>query len=199
MRYLAALAVLALCLPVSSAAWTRPASITEVVRWLSMRDDVYAKCLTKRDVESDPIILTGASAYVSGTYDTHGRWRPNNHTVIAPPLCHDFLALQRGRAEGRNAHDLAFAVLVVTHESGHLRDWDRASLDSESESSTERWALRHFYAVARRIGLTHDAAIFLLGYAVKVHRLLPPSYKAGNCKWPRVEGGRLVNCGAPVP
>lgn len=194
-RLAALVAAFLFCLSPSASAWNSHASINEVASWLAMRP-VSAKCLNKWESEKDFVISSGAAAYVEGMYDVTGRWRPSREMVVAFPICNWFVAMARGDASGYSAPQVAFAVLVVTHESGHLRDWRRATLVSSDEASTQRWALRHVYAVSRRIGLSHDAAVLVLRYAVLFHRDLPPAYHANNCRRPWVDAaGLLRDCG----
>lgn len=169
--------------------------MAEVASWLAMRP-VYVRCANNWEAQRDPYILNGAAAYVRGEFSEHGRWIPGDHAVVAPPHCDEFMAIARAQSDGYEIDDLAFAVLVLTHESGHLRGWRRATLDSESEASTERWALRHVYAVARRIGLSHAAAAVVLWYAAEIHKQMSPSYLADDCRKPYVTPeGRLAGCG----
>lgn len=198
-RLLAVLTVALACLIAPNAgAWNQYASIDEVATWLAMRP-VTAKCLNKWESDRDFVIaVEGAAAYVEGFYDQGGTWLPDDHMVVATPICKQFAALASGDTEGYDFAELAFSVLVVTHESGHLRGWRKKTLTSDSESSTERWALRHIYAVSRHIGLSPEAAVLVLRFTVQAHRDLPEQYHAWNCKLPYVdEEGRLQKCGAP--
>ncbi len=181
----------ALILPPSTTAWTKPKTMAEVASWLAMRP-VYAKCLNRWEAARDfTIVFQDAAAYVE--YGT-------DFMVVAPPICEWFAALARGELYDYGVSDVqaAWSVLVLTHESGHLRDWNKATLNSMDEASTERWAMRHVYAVFSRLGLTHDRSIALLSIVAEIHRSMPDEYRAGDCRWPRVENDRLVGCGPPV-
>ena len=158
---------------------------------------VYAKCLNAWESSKDFVVAgEQAAAYVEGFYEQDGRWHPDDHMNVAHPICRWFVALARGDARGLDMRDVAFSVLVVTHESGHLRGWDKRTLVSDSEASTQRWALRHVYAVAKRIGLSNAAAVLVLRYAVQSHMRLPAAYHAADCQRPYVTPeGRLEGCG----
>ena len=196
LRLAAIAALIALTLAPSSSAWNKYATLDEVASWLAMRP-VYAQCLNKWESERDFVILIeGAAAYVDGMFEQDGRWHPDDHMVVAYPICTWFNGLARGDADGFSANDVAFSVLVVVHESGHLRGWNRKTLVSDDEASTERWALRHVYAVAKRIGLSDEAAVFVLREAVVFHKRLPEEYHAEDCVKPYVDAaGVLRRCG----
>jgi hypothetical protein len=187
-----ALVLLALLIFASSAhAWGRFDKLDETASWLAMRD-VHVHCLTPKEGEADPAISAwGASAYVEGWVDRHGAWHPYNYTTFAPGLCEQVMAVVRGDLTTFSIPDLAWAVLVITHESGHLRGhrW------SAYEDKTQNWALRHFVPTAVHLGLDEATArSLLLPEAVKWHLSMPPEYRGPGCMKPKVVDGFLKGC-----
>lgn len=198
-RRLLAIILIALAAAVPLGASTKHPLINDTLSWLAMRS-VTGRCLSAAENKVDPLISKGVTAYVQGYYTFPDlRWHPEDEAVFAWPVCRDFIDLSNMDVEGRSVVQLAWAVLAITHESGHLRDWNKKTLTSESEASTERWALRHVYAVSRRIGLDHVSSVLILRYAVKLHREeLSYKYKHQTCKFPFVDvEGILRNCYIP--
>lgn len=143
--------------------------------------DVSVRCQTPAESASDVHILLGASAYVPGYLDARGRWHPDDYTVFAHGLCETLDAIIADDATGYSLDDLAWAVLVLTHESGHLRG-HRWSAD---EAKTECWAIRHVGYVAHRLGIVDEAARRLfVAQAVRIHRSLSAEYRLAGCRLP---------------
>lgn len=114
----------------------------------------------------------GVLGYVKGWRDKHRRWHPGKHAVLRFGLCEAILHPEKWTTE-----ETALAVLVLTHESGHLRG-HRWSAD---EAKTECWAIRHFRYVATRLGLDANK---LYPHALRFHLLLPPEYWLYGCVVP---------------
>lgn len=194
-----ALACLLFLLAEPAYGWKRYGPLDSTASWLANGRKVHVRCLTPEESATDWVILSGASAYVEGQekpWNEQGRWRPKRFTVFAHGICEALVGLRRANASDYTVEDVAWAVLVLVHESGHLRGhrW------SDSEALTQRWALRHYVYAAMRLGVPEDAARLLLRYAVTAHRGLPPQYLARGCRKPWVDqSGRLRNCRAPNP
>jgi len=163
--------VAALVLAASGSPYSSPASVNDVASWLALRP-VTVRCLTPYETSIDPYIqVWGALAYVHGTYDRKGRWRPFNYTVFEYGICEPLTAIQRGdRVTVRAA---ARSILVLTHEAGHLRGHRWAS----DEARTQCWAMRHFRYTAQRLGITNpDDLRQLMSHALALHAGLPGQY-----------------------
>ena len=171
--------------------FSRHASIDAVASWLAGRT-VYVRCLTPRESRDDPIINAwGASAYVEGDRDRLNRWRPFDYTVFAHGHCGPLRSLLRRDLLDYSMQDYAWAVLVLVHESGHLKGhrW------SSDEALTQTWALRHFVYAAMRLNVSEEEARELLRLAVAIHLDQPSEYRAPECSKPWVdELGRLQDC-----
>jgi hypothetical protein len=166
-----------------------------VASWLAMRP-VHIRCLDEEETAQDPIIqFYGASAYVEGREGPPwGRWRPKDYSTFAFPICEPLLHMVRGNYDAYPRDELAWSILVLAHESGHLRGHRWAT----SEALTQRWALRHFVYTAIQLGAEEPLARELLRSAVFWHRKLDDEYKAHGCKKPWVNAsGHLQNCRVP--
>lgn len=174
--------------PALGRAWDSYPEINTVASWLAQRP-VTVRCLNEREADSDPAIVFGAAAYVPGVEDTRGRWRPDDYAVFSPGLCEAILSLYGGQPVPFRS--LAWAVLVLAHESGHLRGHRWAA----DESLTERWALRHYRYVALRLGMTQEQARRALAIAIRHHRALPDEYLDSRCRSPSLDSaGTLTGC-----
>lgn len=166
-------------------------SINSTASWLALRK-VSVHCLTPEEARSDyAMVIWGADAYVEGAVDYYGRWHPKDFTVFNYGICETLIALSEGKAGQYSLSQLALALMVLTHESGHLRGhrW------SESEAETQRWALRHVVYTAKRFGIGEPAARLILYHAIKLHNQLSDDYKHPNCAHPSQDKqGLLKNC-----
>lgn len=166
-------------------------SIDSTASWLALRK-VSVHCLTPEEDRSDyAMVIWGADAYVEGTIDYYGRWHPGDFTVFNYGICETLIALSEGRAGQYSLPNLSLALLVLTHESGHLRGhrW------SESEAETQRWALRHVVYTSYRFGIGEPAARMILYHAIQYHNQLSDDYKHPNCAHPSQDKqGLLKNC-----
>lgn len=146
--------------------------------WLAQRP-VQVHCLTQKETDNDEIIVFwGADAYVLGMKDDKGVWRPFDWTVFRHGLCEILLKLEAGQAADVPTEELAWAILVITHESGHLRGWGW----SANEAKTQCWAMRHFRYVAQRFGVVDTAP--LVAAALELHSRMPLNYQLSSCKLP---------------
>lgn len=183
---LLALAALAAAAPaIAGPAWSSSPVVDETTRWLAMRKVVHVRCQTVSESAADfTIAVFGATAYVEGWTDRWGNWHPGRYAVFSHGICETIDALAAGDASGYSLHDLAWAVLVLTHEAGHLRG-HRWSAD---EARTECWAIRHVGYVAHRLGVVDSAARRLLvAAAVDIHENeLDESYQLPGCELPPI-------------
>jgi len=155
------------------ASW-QDARLNAIASWLAGRP-VRVKCLDAQESRSDKVIALGASAYVAGRVDRRGRWWPSRVTVFKDGICQRLWNALEGDASRWSARSLAWAVLVLTHESGHLR----AAPWSGSEAETECWAVQHVQAVGRRLGI--EALELLQSLVNEQHRMLPGAYQQPGC------------------
>lgn len=128
---------------------------------------VHVECLTRLEANIDQVIMWGAAAYVEGYIDGRGYG-----------LCERLRDMLDGDASRWSAYSLAWAVLALTHETGHLKGhrW------SGSEAKTECWAVQHVQAFGRRMGIP---ALGLLQALVNdLHRSLSPEYRLSTCRIP---------------
>ena len=181
MRRFLVVCLLALLLTPSASGWWSSPVVDETTSWLAMRK-VSVHCLTAEESALDITIVLGASAYIEGWFDHRG-WHPGKYAVYGVGLCETLDALAAGDVSGLTVEDVAWAVLVLTHEAGHLRGhrW------SGDEAKTECWAIRHVGYVAYRLGIVDPAARRLIvGYALRWHARLPAPYKRRGCVLPSV-------------
>lgn len=179
---LLAVVVAALALAPTALGYSRHAELDEIASWLAMRP-VEVQCLTEAETEADETIQWGASAYVEGYFTDDAVWHPHSSTVFAYGICEDLMALLEGRATDVEFSDLVWSLLVITHESGHLRGarW------SGSEARTQCWAMRHLRYVAQRMGITDEVALrMVMHQGLEWHKGLPDNYLLKTCRLPRV-------------
>lgn len=178
-RLLALAAVIFLLVAAEASAYANYPELDATASWLAQRP-VEVRCLTQDEADVDPAIAYhGASAYVDVTADD----RPSDYAVFAPGLCEKLAALTDGSWRGRyTLSSLGWAVLVITHEAGHLRGWGWW----RNEAKTNCWALRHIRYTALRLGASDDLAYGIRSWAVWWYRHQPPHY-------------RLSGCGVPSP
>lgn len=177
LAWIVALILLALSLSARAQASWSDKRIDGIASWLAGRP-VSVNCLTLEESKSDFTIRMGAAAYVDGWFDAKNRWHPYDAAVFDHGICERLRDVLDGDASRWSGRSLAWAVLVLTHESGHLMDrrWSR------DEAKTECWAVQHVQAVGRRLGIT---ALPLLQYLVnEQHRMLREQYQLPGCVIP---------------
>lgn len=181
-RALVALAALLLA-PAASGWWSQP-TLDGTASWLAQRD-VSVRCLTQREAER----LNVAGGWTPGHAVGRGWWFAPR-TMLSPGYCEAVLSLLDPESAWARGTQAA-ALMVLVHESGHMRNarW------SASEAGTQRWALQRFRSAALRLGLEPALASELLVHAVAFHLALPASYRASDCRRPRVVDGLLRGCG----
>ena len=175
------LAVAATFAASTASAFRQVPTLDGAASWLAMRR-VSVHCMTVAETANDPIFaFTGALAYVPGYRDRFQRWHPYDFAVFEHGQCEALESLMAD--DGEYGPDLiALALLILTHESGHLRG-HRWSAD---EAKTECWAIRHVGYVAHRLGVTDPAyRRLLVSWAVWYHRYeLAPIYHQPGCVLP---------------
>lgn len=173
--------LLALVLPLTASSSYSPRPLNAVASWLAMRS-VTVQCLTESESAEDIVVsIFGASAYVKGWNDRHGNWHPFSTATFAYGHCELLLDFLAGDLSEWTVDEFAWAILVITHESGHLRG-HRWSAD---EAKTQCWAMQHFRHVARRLGVTDEAALsVLVDSARRSHARMPSVYHTVPCELP---------------
>lgn len=178
-RACAVLTVVAMVMASQAVAYYETPGINGIASKLAGRK-VTIHCLTKREAKLDLMISLGASAYVNGWTDpVTGRWRPDNYAVFDYGICQKLTRLASGKPlDGHNAYDLVWAIIVITHESGHLK----GAPFSHSESFTQCWTFQHLRATMRMLGRPKAEHDLLYGLAWDLQQAMPPPYQFTDCK-----------------
>lgn len=143
---------------------------------------VAMRCMESQEENmTDFTIGMGAAAYVEGR-NVGSRWVPSSYAVVAYPWCGYLVDwMSRQDARGKKWEDVVWAVLVITHESGHLKGARWAG----DEAKTQCWAMQHLPAAARMLGFTEDQLPFVVWQANKIHReWMPDEYQLPGCRLP---------------
>lgn len=192
LRGLLGLALACLLLVPPAQGWGKDAFIDETATWLANGRKVHIRCLTEEESREDTLIgFWGASAYVEGWLDGRGYWHPFRYSVFGYGICEPLQALRAGDASAWKVSDIAWALMALTHESGHLRGhrW------SEDEALTQAWALRHTRYTAARFGVSGEALVLVMRHVVRWHLKLPQEYRTEACRNPSIDPeGKLVGC-----
>lgn len=169
---LAALVAVLLLVPASASAWTSPPSLNAVASWLAQRE-VTVRCLTKYESERDFVISGfGAAAYVDFAPDGG----PADFTVVGWPWCDVLIHPER-----YGPKRFAIAVLILVHESGHLRGSNFPQWDDEALVNC--WAARRAGAVAQlRFGLSTEARPWFEALIWRIYSAQPEAYRFSACK-----------------
>jgi hypothetical protein len=178
-RLLAAIAVASVgaALTAQSAfAFERPPLIEQVAAAFALRP-VDVRCPTMQEWVSDhPIWGNDPNPQRAWGYTD----MINDFSVIHPLLCAGALAIADPTVP---AWQRATGVLVLLHESFHLRRWGGRN----SEAKVECQAIRHFRRGAELLGASPDLANDLLPYGLAAHdRMvrLYPNYRDRACRLP---------------
>lgn len=147
--------------------------LDKVASWLSHRP-VKVYCLTPAAAANNKIIQSGAAAYV-----VINDWgEPQNWTIVAPPACHDAELLLEQPWIGQE--DSVWAILVITHESGHMRGGSFPQWDDEGIVNC--WAIRRVAAVAQlEFALPPEMAADFSYEAKVIMRHQPRAYRPSGC------------------
>lgn len=171
------LALLALALPSSARGEFPPppelhyAALDQAASAIAKRD-VTVRCPTDAEADEDGVLLGGAWGYVWFSFGEPAV----DYTIVKPYICADALRLAEV-----DEWDAALAVLVIVHESWHLREIKH----NESEAVTECRAIKSFERGVMLLGGSARLARNLLGEALAIHRYwLPPVYQLKTCNLP---------------
>lgn len=113
---------------------------------------VKVDCVSEEEQANDAnFVIYGAEGYVEG-YTLGGRWIPKPVAYFRDVHCNNLMAALRGDLSGLTVHDFAWSLLVVVHESGHLKGarW------SGDEARTQCWAMRHSRAALNMLGFREE-------------------------------------------
>lgn len=165
-------ALVALLAPAQASGWAEPVKLSAVASWLAQRP-VTVRCLTAWESERDFVIaVAGAAAYVEFAADGG----PEDFTVVAWPWCD---VLQRPEAYGPKR--FATAVLILVHESGHMRGRNFPQWDDEA--AVNCWAARRAGAVAElHFGLVPAARPWFDALVWRIYAGQPDVYRFSACK-----------------
>jgi hypothetical protein len=159
----------------SAFAYVRPPLVEEVAAVFALRP-VDVRCPTMEEWVSDPIWGNAPNPQRAWGYTD----MINDFSVIQPLLCTGAAAVTD---QALPAWQRAAGVLVLVHESYHLRHWR----GRYSEAKVECQAIRHFRQGAELLGASADLTNDLLPYALAAHdRMvrLYPNYRDRACKLP---------------
>jgi hypothetical protein len=164
---LAALA--ALVLAVGAAAYDKPALLNEVSAVYSLGVG-EVRCPSIEEWRNDP------ESWSSYAYTN----LLENYAVLSPLVCAGALGV--GTAQIPDWQE-AFGVIVLVHESFHLRRWRWR----RHEGRVECQAMVHFQEAAMRLGASKEHAYELYPYALAMHSNLVrsfPEYRDRKCVLP---------------
>jgi hypothetical protein len=156
-------------------AFDRPPLLERVAAAFALRP-VDVRCPTMQEWVSDPIWGNDPNAQRAWGYTD----MVNDFSVIQPLLCAGALSVTDVMLP---AWQRATGVLVLVHESYHLRHWK----GRRSEAKVECQAIRHFELGAELLGASPTLANDLLPYGLAAHdRMvrLYPNYRDPSCKLP---------------
>jgi hypothetical protein len=92
------------------------------------------------------------------------------------------LAYTEERPTGSDQLEVAFAVNVLMHESGHLNETGDFFGAGQNEPLAECWAIQHIRPAARRLGASREYASTLAErYWTEVYPHLGPGYRTPRC------------------
>jgi hypothetical protein len=173
-RALATVAAVALALvwAPAAAAYERPPQLEQVASIFAMRT-AEVRCPSSEEWTSDPIWGDGPRAwgYTNMLYD---------YIELHPVLCAGVLGVTDPTLP---MWQRATGVLVLVHESYHLRHWRWRF----NEAKVECQAIRHFTVGAALLGASPQLANDLLPYALAAHERMGrlfPEYREPGCKLP---------------
>ena len=176
-----ALAVVALAAPPAALSYSSPNHLNEVASWLAGKD-VTVHCLGPGEAKLDSIIsVWGAAAYVEIRVDPFGQDYPADYTVVAPPYCEALMDMALdGDLDRHSFETFVWSVMIITHESGHLRG--KAFPGWKSESEVNCWALRRSAAVAQlEFGLNPNLVPQFKAELWKFFTHQPKAYRKSSC------------------
>jgi hypothetical protein len=158
-----------------AAAFDRPPLIERVAAVFAQRP-VDVRCPSVQEWVSDPIWGNDPTTQRAWGYTD----MLDDFSVIQPALCAGAQAVADATVP---AWQRATGVLVLVHESYHLRHWKWR----RSEAKVECQAIRHFVEGAELLGASPALANDLLPYGLAAHNRmvrLYPNYREPRCKLP---------------
>jgi len=158
-----------------ASAYDRPLLLERVASYFALRP-AEVRCPSMEEWTSDPIWGTQPNPQRAWGYTD----MVNDHIVLHPALCAGALAVPDATVP---AWQRATGVLVLVHESYHLRRWKWR----RSEAKVECQAIRHFTTGAELLGASSELANDLLPYALAAHERMVrlfPEYLDRGCKLP---------------
>jgi hypothetical protein len=169
LTHLGLAALAALVFAVGAAAYDKPALLNEVSAVYSLGSG-EVRCPSTEEWRSDP------ESWSSYAYSN----LRENYTVLSPAVCAGALGV--GTAQIPDWQE-AFGVIVLVHESFHLRRWRWR----RHEGKVECQAMVHFQEAAVRLGASKEHAYELYPYALAMHNNLVrsfPEYRDRKCVLP---------------
>ena len=158
-----------------ASAYDRPPSLESVASYFALRP-AEVRCPSMEEWTSDPIWGTQPNPQRAWGYTD----MLNDHIVLHPALCAGALAVPDATVP---AWQRAAGVLVLVHESYHLRRWKWR----RNEAKVECQAIRHFRTGAELLGASPELANDLLPYALAAHERMVrlfPNYLDPRCTLP---------------
>lgn len=158
----------------SASAYTTPKHLNQVASALANRP-VKVRCLDAYESSRDTVIQMGAAAYVNYTVEFGRPARPLNYTVFSYPLCKTLIDLKKGRGHLWSADEVVWALMVLVHESGHLRGTQYPLW--YDEGLVNCWALRRTSAIGVIwFGLPESVRPLVDAIARRIYLNQPPEY-----------------------
>jgi hypothetical protein len=158
-----------------AASFDRPPRLEQVASVFALRP-ADVRCPSMQEWLTDPIWGTNPNPQRAWGYTD----MVNDFSVIQPALCAGAAGVTDPALP---AWQRATGVLVLVHESYHLRHWKWR----RSEAKVECQAIRHFVQGAELLGASPELANDLLPYGLAAHdrmvRLFP-SYRDRTCRLP---------------
>lgn len=189
-RLAALLACLCLLVPSTAVAYKNYPYLNAVASWLSQKP-VTVRCYSAQESADDYFIgFWGASAYV---LIDEAIIRPYNYTVFAWPICEDLRSFRAGNAGIDEA--TVWAILVITHESGHMRGTNFPYWALEDRVNV--WAIHRAYAVAvLKFGLADNIfSRFAFNRVVlDLYMRQPFNYRTRECQHPELNDKGDIRC-----
>lgn len=153
-------------------------ALSEIASWLAQKP-VTVRCLTADEAANDStVVIYGAQAYVPLDFG-----KPASYTVVAPPVCDVLDKLLLGDVYSERGGVMAWSVMVITHESGHLR----GSLFPEwwDEGNVNCWAVRRATSVAQlKFNIQPNQVQFFRSLVRYIYSLQPKGYRPSACNIP---------------
>jgi hypothetical protein len=165
----------ALIVAAPASAYERPALLERAASVFVLRQ-AEVRCPSLSEWTSDPIWGSGPNPQRAWGYTD----MIDEYVVLQPTLCAGALAVTDPTVP---AWERATGVLVLVHESYHLRHWPFR----RNEGKVECRAIRNFRQGAELLGASPELANDLLPYALAAHHRMVrlfPEYRDPTCRLP---------------